>query len=45
MPHFFTELKELFTEKKIPNIISDFTDSSFFKDHYLTQTFKTPFVI
>ena len=42
MPDFFTELKELFTEKKIPNIISDFTDSSFFKDHYLTQTFKTP---
>ena len=40
MPDFLIDLKELFTEKKIPNIISDFTDSSFFKDHYLTQTFK-----
>ena len=39
MTDFLTELRELFTEKNIPSIISDFEKSSFFKDHYLTQTF------
>ena len=40
MTDFFTELKGLFTEKNIPSIISDFEKSSFFREHYLTQTFK-----
>ena len=41
MTDFLTELRELFTEKNIPSIISDFEKSSFFRDHYLKQTFKT----
>ena len=40
MTDFLKELTDLFTEKGIPNIIKDFTKSSFFRDHYLTQTFK-----
>ena len=40
MTEFLQELTDLFTEKKIPNIIEDFKRSSFFRDHYLTQTFK-----
>lgn len=40
MTDFLTELRELFTEKNIPSIISDFEKSSFFREHYLTQTFK-----
>jgi len=40
MADFLKELTDLFTKKEIPNIIEDFTKSSFFRDHYLTQTFK-----
>ena len=40
MTEFLQELTDLFNEKEIPDIILDFTKSSFFIDHYLTQTFK-----
>jgi hypothetical protein len=40
MTDFLTELKELFSEKQISNVLEDFKESSFFREHYLTQTFK-----
>ena len=40
MTDFLTELQDLFSKKEIPNIIKDFTKSSFFRDHYLIQTFE-----
>jgi len=40
MTDFLTELKELFSEKNISNIVDDFEKSSFFIKYYLTQTFR-----
>jgi hypothetical protein len=39
MTNLLKELTDLFTKQGIPNIIEDFKKSSFFIDHYLTQTF------
>ena len=33
MTDFLTELEELFIERNIPNILSDFKKSSFFTEH------------
>jgi hypothetical protein len=40
MTDFLTELKDLFSEKNISSIVDDFEKSSFFTEHYLTQTFR-----
>jgi len=40
MNDFLAELKDLFSEKKISQVLDDFEKSSFFRKHYLTQTFK-----
>jgi hypothetical protein len=40
MSDFLSELEELFSEKKISHVLDNFKESSFFREHYLTQTFK-----
>jgi len=41
MTDFLTELQDLFSKKQISGVLDDFEKSSFFREHYLTQTFKT----
>lgn len=41
MSDFLKELEELFSEKQISHVLDDFKKSSFFRENYLTQTFKT----
>jgi hypothetical protein len=40
MTDFLNELRDLFSEKNISRVLDDFKNSSFFNEHYLTQTFK-----
>jgi len=40
MSDFLTELEDLFSEKQISGVLNDFKKSSFFTEHYLTQTFN-----
>jgi hypothetical protein len=41
MSDFLPKLKELFSKKQISGVLDDFEKSSFFREQYLTQTFKT----
>ena len=40
MTDFLDELQDLFFRKQISGVLNDFEKSSFFKEHYLTQTFQ-----